>query len=135
MNIWKSVKYVAATIAGVISNFLGGWDIMLQVLLGFVVLDYITGVVAAAFEKKLDSSVGFKGIARKVLLFVPIGIAYQLDVLLGQEQILRNIAVWFYVVNEGLSVMENLGRAGVPLPDALINALQQLKSKSTRTTE
>ena len=98
----------------------------LQVLVLFVVLDYITGLVAAYGEQSLNSRVGFKGIAKKILLFAPVAVAYWLDMLLGQE-ILRSLAIFFYIANEGLSMLENLGRAGVPFPEQIQTALEQLK--------
>jgi toxin secretion/phage lysis holin len=98
----------------------------LQVLVLFVVLDYATGLVAAYEEQTLNSRVGFKGIAKKVLLFVPVAVAYWLDMLLGQE-ILRSLAIFFYIANEGLSMVENLARAGIPFPEQIQTALEQLK--------
>jgi toxin secretion/phage lysis holin len=123
---WLRVAF--AILGGTITAFLGGWDMALQVLVLFVVLDYITGLIAAWYEKRLDSRVGFRGIAKKILLFVPIAICYALDRVLGQE-ILRSLAIFFYIANEGLSIVENLGRAGVPVPDALGEALEQMKKK------
>ncbi len=119
-------KYAAALAGAGLSWLLGGWGIMMQVLVLFVVLDYISGLAAAYSEQNLDSRVGFKGIAKKILLFVPVAVAYWLDMLLGQE-ILRNLAIFFYIANEGLSMMENLGRAGVPFPGQIQTALEQLK--------
>lgn len=124
--IW--LKWAAALVGGAITAALGGWDMALQILVFFVVLDYLTGLVAAWYEKKLDSNVGFRGIAKKILLFVPIAVAYALDQMLGQE-ILRSLAIFFYLANEGLSMLENLGRAGVPIPEPLRVALEQLKKK------
>jgi len=127
-NALTYIKYAAALIGGMITAALGGWDKMLQVLVLFVILDYIVGLIAAWHEKKLDSTVGFKGITRKILLFVPIAVAYALDQMLGHE-ILRSLAIFFYLANEGLSILENLSRVGVPFPDGLVAALEQLKQK------
>lgn len=134
-NVLYYAKYFAAVVAGVITSFLGGWDTALKVLLLFVILDYATGVVAAWYEKRLDSDVGFKGICKKILLFVPIGIGYYMDQLLGQGHMLRSIAIWFYLVNEGLSVLENLGRLEVPVPQALLEALNQLRKRSETSND
>ncbi len=101
---------------------------MLKVLTLFIVLDYIAGLIAAYIEKRLNSSVGFKGICKKILLFIPIMIAYALDAILNTEM-LRSLAIWFYIANEGLSIIENLGRAGVPIPHPLLDALEQLRKK------
>ena len=130
--VW--LKYTVVTIGGMLTGLLGGWDTMLQILVLFVVLDYITGLLAAYFEKRLDSNTGFKGIARKVLLFIPIAVGYGLDNLIGQE-VFRSLAIWFYLANEGLSLLENLAKCGVPIPDALRDALQQLKERGESTND
>lgn len=128
-NVLVWLKWATALVGGAITAALGGWDTMLRVLVGFVVTDYIVGVIAASIEGKLNSEVGFKGIARKILLFVPIVVGYALDMVLGQK-ILRSLAIWFYLANEGLSILENLGRAGVPVPPPLSEALEQLHQKA-----
>ena len=122
--VW--VKYSFALVGGFLTSLLGGWDMALKVLVLFVVMDYITGLVAAYFDQALNSKVGFRGIAKKIMLFVPVAVAYWLDMLLGQE-ILRNLAIFFYIANEGLSMIENLGRAGIPFPRQIQGALEQLK--------
>lgn len=133
-DILQAVKYSTAALGGLVTGFLGGWDTLLQVLVIFVVLDYCTGLVAAFLEQRVDSTVGFKGITRKLLLFVPVGVAYYLDQLLGQ-QVLRSLAIWFYLANEGLSLIENLGKCGVPIPPAIVEALQQLKKRGEATND
>jgi toxin secretion/phage lysis holin len=127
-NIITGIKVAFALIGGWITAVLGGWDTALQVLVLFVVMDYITGMIAAWYEKRLNSRVGFRGIAKKILLFVPVAVGYWLDVLLGQE-ILRSLAIFFYIANEGLSITENLGLCGVPVPAQLMAALEQLKQR------
>lgn len=119
-------RWAAAVIGGLLIGFLGGWDVALQVLVYFVVADYVTGVIAAFYEKKLDSEVGMWGIFRKILLFIPVAIGFWLDTLAGVE-VFRSMAIFFYLANEGLSILENLGRMGIPFPDALRAALEQLK--------
>ena len=131
-NIITGIKVAFALIGGWITAVLGGWDTALQVLVLFVVLDYITGLIAAWSEKCLDSRIGFRGIAKKILLFVPVAVGYWLDVLIGQE-ILRSLAIWFYLANEGLSMLENLGRCGVPILAPLKDALEQLKKRGETT--
>ena len=128
----KTVKYtklLSAVIGAALTVFFGGWDIMLQILIGFVVLDYVTGVAAAWYTKTLNSEIGARGIMKKILLFVIVGVAYQLDVATGQE-IFRSLAIWFYLANEALSVIENAGRCGVPIPSFLKTALEQTKQKA-----
>lgn len=127
--VWT--KYSIALVGGLLTSLLGGWDMALKVLVLFVVLDYATGLVAAYGEQNLNSRVGFRGIAKKILLFVPVAVAYWLDMLLGQE-ILRSLAIFFYIANEGLSMMENLGRAGVPFPEQIQEALEQLKGDESK---
>lgn len=125
-NFLAWFKWLIALAGGFLTSLLGGWDLALQVLVLFVVLDYATGLVAAYEEQNLNSRVGFKGIAKKILLFVPVAVAYWLDMLLGQE-ILRSLAIFFYIANEGLSMVENLARAGIPFPEQIQTALEQLK--------
>ena len=127
-NVLIQLKYGTAIIGGAFTAVLGGFDLMLKVLTWFIVLDYFTGMVAAYITKQLNSRVGFEGICKKVLLFVPVALAYSLDSLMGEE-ILRNLAIWFYIANEGLSILENLGKAGVGIPRPLTAALEQLKDK------
>lgn len=127
-NVLTATKYSLALVGGFLTALLGGWDVALKVLVLFVVLDYITGLIAAYINKELNSNIGFKGIAKKVLLFIPVVVAYQIDLLIGQE-ILRNLAIFFYIANEGLSLIENAGRAGVPVPAAIEDALEQLKGE------
>jgi toxin secretion/phage lysis holin len=127
--IW--LKWLVTLVGGLLTSLLGDWDMALKVLVLFVVLDYATGLVAAYGEQNLNSRVGFRGIAKKILLFVPIAVAYWLDMLLGQE-VLRSLAIFFYIANEGLSMMENLGRAGVPFPEQIQTALEQLKGDESK---
>lgn len=128
LNIVTAIRYLVAAVGAAITAALGGWDLALRVLVAFVIIDYLTGVIAAWYERRLDSQVGMRGIARKVLLFVPVALAHWLDQLVGGT-VLRSLAIWFYIANEGLSVTENLGRAGIPIPAVLMQALVQLKHK------
>ena len=128
MDKLLNIKLCVATFGTIISTLLGGWDLALYVLVSFVVLDYVTGLIAAYHEQKLDSRIGFKGITRKILLFVPVAMAVMVDDLMGLD-ILRSFAICFYTANEGLSVLENLGKVGVLVPPSLLKTLQQLKEK------
>lgn len=125
------IKRFLLAVGGVITTILGGWDMLLSVLVSFVIVDYILGIAAAAINEELDSSVGFRGIWKKVMLFVPVGVAYALDQALG-SQILRNMSIWFYIGNEGISIMENLGKAGVPIPKFIREILVQLRDTSDK---
>jgi len=123
------LKLAVAVVGTFLTTVFGGWDTMLRVLVLFVAIDYVVGVTAAWFEKKLNSEIGARGIMKKILLFVIVGVAYQLDVATGQE-IFRSLAIWFYLANEALSVIENAGRCGVPIPEFLKAALEQMKQKA-----
>lgn len=133
-DIIVGIKWSFIFIGGVLVGLLGGWDIALQVLVLFVVLDYITGVTAAWYEKKLDSNIGLRGIAKKILIFVPVAVGYWLDVVMSTE-IFRSLTIFFYIANEGLSILENLGRAGVPIPSPLKVALEQLREEKNKGGE
>ncbi len=133
----EKATFVKAGIAGAgaaISTLLGGWDLALYVLVSFVVIDYFTGMVAAYCEKNLDSRVGFLGITKKIMLFIPVVMAVMVDRMMGTD-ILRTVAIWFYIANEGLSILENLGVIGVLVPPPLLKALQQLKQKGESGVE
>lgn len=133
-NLIPSIKAAVAVAGGLLVGLLGGWDVALKILVIFVVMDYTTGLAAAWYEKKLDSNVGLRGIAKKILLFVPVAIGYWLDTLMG-HQILRSLAIFFYIANEGLSMLENLSRMDIPIPNAIKDALDQLKKKSEGAEE
>ena len=118
-----------AASGGVATYMFGGWPSILQGLLYMVIADFISGIMAAGTEGKLRSSVGLVGIARKVFIFVIISIAHQVDVVLGDQNMLRDAAVYFYMANELLSIIENGGRLGVPMPDSFKQAVEVLKRK------
>lgn len=128
-HIGAWVKCVIGLLGGVVSALLGGWDLALKILVGLVVADFFVAIIAAWMNGKINSHVGQKFV-RKILLFIPIGIGYWLDLLLGQE-ILRNLAIFFYLANEGISLLENLGKCGVHYPPQIKNALEQLKGEET----
>lgn len=127
-------RWFFALFGGLLVGFLGGWDVALQVLIYFVVLDYLTGVTAAFYEKNLNSEVGMWGIFRKIMLFIPIVVGYWLDTVAG-VQVFRSLAIFFYMANEGLSLLENLGRVGIPIPEPLRAALEQMKQKAEDENE
>ena len=126
-----TLKAAVAAVLGTLSTLLGGWDVALQVLVVLVALDYISGVVAAFHLKEVNSYKGFWGIVKKIMLFIPVAVATMLDVVIGQE-ILRNLAIWFYIANEGISILENLGKIGVLVPPGITDALEQLKGKGEK---
>lgn len=127
-------KQLAATgavgIFGVIvAHAFGGWPALLTVLLIIVAIDFVTGVMAAGAEGKLKSNIGMIGIARKVFIFLVVAVAYQVDTVLGDQHMLRDAAIFFYMANELLSIIENGGRLGVPMPQVFIKAVEVLKAK------
>ena len=118
-----------AIIGTCITAALGGWDIALQVLVTFVILDYITGLTVAIIDKTVSSAVGFKGIVKKVMIFALLYVAVQADKATGTS-IIRSFTIMFYIANEGISILENAGKLGVPYPAPLKNILVALKEKS-----
>lgn len=117
-------------VCGAAASFLfGGWSSLLTILLAFVIIDYVTGVVAAGVEGKLNSNVGFKGIIKKVMIFVIVAVAHLIDTAIGQNHIFRDAVIFFYLANELLSILENAGRAGLPVPEVLKKAVEILKGK------
>lgn len=132
-EFWNTIQLIFAAIGGWLGYYLGGCDGLLIALVVFVVVDYITGVMCAIADKKLSSEVGFKGICRKVLIFVLVGIANILDVyVIGTGSILRTAVIFFYISNEGLSLLENAGYLGLPIPAKLKEVLEQLHDRSEK---
>lgn len=132
-EIWNWIQIVFAAIGGGIGWFLGGADGFLYALIAFVVIDYITGVMCAIVDKKLSSEVGFKGICKKVLVFILVGVGNIIDVqVLGQAGVLRTAVIFFYLSNEGVSLLENAGHLGLPIPAKLKAVLEQLHDRSER---
>lgn len=132
-EFWNSIQFVFAAIGGWLGYFLGGCDGLLYALLLFVICDYITGVLCAISDKKLSSEVGFRGICRKVLIFLLVGIGNVIDVqVLGQPGVLRTAIIFFYLSNEGLSLTENAAHLGLPIPEKLKTVLEQLHDRDEK---
>lgn len=124
------VKGFIAVVGAAASYLFGGWGQSMAILLFFVVLDYVTGFIAAGIEGKLKSEVGLKGIAKKVLIFAVVAVAHQIDLFTGSDsQMIMGAVIAFYVWNELLSILENIGRTGLPLPDVLLRAVEVLRGK------
>ncbi|AXO96195.1 MULTISPECIES: phage holin family protein [Bacillus] len=128
------MKTFIATFGAFCGYFLGGWDTTLKVLVIMAAIDYLTGVIAAGFNGELKSKVGFKGIAKKVVLFLLVAAATQADAIVGTNSALREATIFFFIGNELLSLLENAGRMGIPLPSALTNAVEVLGGKSKKTS-
>lgn len=130
-DFWNVIQLVFTAVGGWLGYFLGGCDGLLYALIAFVVIDYITGVMCAIAEKKLSSEVGFKGICRKVLIFLLVGIGNIIDVhVMGAPGVLRTAVIFFYLSNEGVSLLENAAHLGLPVPDAIKKVLEQLHDRS-----
>ena len=126
-EFWNGIQLVFAVIGGWMGWFLGECDGLMYALIAFVIADYVTGVMFAVSDKRLSGEVGFKGICRKVLIFVLVGMANILDMhVIGTGCVLRTAVLFFYISNEGVSVLENAGHLGLPIPARLLNVLEQL---------
>lgn len=135
-DIWNLVQLVLTAIGGWFGWFFGGCDGLLYALIAFVIMDYIIGVMCAVNEHTLSSEVGFKGICKKVLIFLLVGIANVLDVqVIGTGSVLRTAVIFFYLSNEGVSILENAGRLGLPIPRKLKDILAQLHDRAEGEVE
>jgi toxin secretion/phage lysis holin len=132
-EFWNTIQGIFAAIGGWLGYFLGGCDGLLIALIVFVVCDYTTGVLCAINDRKLSSAVGFKGICRKVLIFILVGIGNVIDVqVLGTPGVLRTAIIFFYLSNEGLSLTENAAHLGLPVPEKLKAVLEQLHDRDEK---
>ena len=135
-EFWTTIQVVFAGIGGWLGWFLGGCDGLLYALLAFVVIDYITGIMCAVVDKKLSSEVGFKGIFKKVLIFALVGIGHILDTrVIGIGSVMRTAVIFFYLSNEGVSLLENAAYLGLPIPQKLKSVLEQLHDRSEKEDE
>ena len=129
-TFWNVIQVIFATLGGWLGWFLGGCDGLVYALLVFVAMDYCTGVMCAINDHTLSSEVGFRGICRKVLIFLLVGIANILDVnVIGTGSVLRTAVIFFYISNEGVSLLENATHLGLPVPDAIKTVLEQLHDR------
>lgn len=129
-QIWSGIQIAFTAFGGFLGWFLGGVDGFLYALIAFTVIDYITGVMCAITDKNLSSSIGFKGICRKVLIFTLVGIGNIVDVyVLGQGGVLRTAVIFFYLSNEGVNILENSAHLGLPIPEKLKEVLEQLHER------
>ena len=130
-EFWNMIQFAFAAIGGWLGYFLGGCDGLLYALIAFVVIDYITGVMCAINDKTLSSEVGFRGICRKVLIFLLVGIANILDIhVIGTGSVLRTAVIFFYISNEGVSLLENASHLGLPVPKKIKGVLEQLHDRA-----
>lgn len=132
-EFWNLIQFIFTAIGGWLGYFLGGCDGLLIALVVFVAVDYLTGVMCAISDKKLSSEVGFKGICRKVLIFLLVGIANILDVqVIGTGSVLRTAVIFFYLSNEGVSLLENAAHLGLPVPEKMKDILAQLHDRAEK---
>ena len=132
--IWAKIQMAVAAIGGWLGYFLGGMDGLMIALIIFTVLDYITGLMCAVIDKKLSSAVGFKGICKKVLILMLVGVAHIVDLhVVGTGDALRSAVVCFYLSNESVSMLENAAHLGLPIPEKLKSVLAQLHGREDET--
>ena len=131
--IWAKIQMAITAIGGWIGYFVGGVDGLMTALLIFMVLDYITGLMCAIADKQLSSAVGFKGVCKKVLILMLVGVANVVDIhIVGTGSALRSAVICFYLSNEGLSFLENAAHIGLPIPDKMKNVLAQLHGREEK---
>ena len=132
-DFWNTIQLAFAAVGGWLGWFLGGCDGLLYALIAFAVVDYITGVMCAVADHTLSSSVGFKGICRKVLIFTMVGIGHIIDThVIGSGSVMRTAVIFFYLSNEGVSLLENAGHLGLPIPNKLKLVLEQLHDRAEK---
>lgn len=132
-GFWNVIQLIFSALGGWLGYFLGGCDGLLYTLLAFTAMDYITGVMCAVNDKTLSSEVGFRGICRKVLIFMLVGIANILDAdVVGTGSVLRTAVIFFYISNEGVSLLENAAHLGLPVPEKIKTVLEQLHDRAEK---
>lgn len=129
-NILNTLQLIFTALGGYIGWFLGGFDGFMYALITFVVIDYVTGLMVAVLEKMLSSEIGFRGIFKKVLIFTFVGIGNIIDVyILKNGSAIRTAVIFFYISNEGISIIENSAKIGLPIPQKLRDVLKQLNKE------
>ena len=131
-EFWNMIQFVFTVLGGWIGYFLGGWDGALYALITFITADYITGVMCAVSDRRLSSEVGFRGICRKVIILTLVGVGSILDrQVIGSGGALRTAVIFYYLSNEGISILENASRLGLPVPPKIKKVLEQMKEEKT----
>ena len=132
-RVWAMIQIVLAAVGGSVGWFLGGCDGLLRALVIFIAVDYATGVMCAVADHRLSSEIGFRGICRKVLIFVLVGVGHVIDEsVIGSGSMLRTAVLFFYLSNEGISLLENAAHLGLPVPERLKDVLEQLHDRSEK---
>lgn len=133
-EFWNLIHFILTAVGGWLGWFLGGCDGLLIALIIFVCIDYITGVMCAISDHRLSSNVGFRGICKKVVIFMLIGVAQIIDTqVIGQGGVIRTAVLFFYLSNEGVSILENAAHLGLPIPEKLKEVLEQLHNRESKT--
>lgn len=121
---------IAVAISGSLATYLWGeWSTLLSILVAFVIIDYVTGVLAAGYEGKLSSQIGFRAIPKKIMIFALVAVGHLIDQALGDGHLFRDAVIFFFIANELISILENAGRTGLPVPAILKQAIDILKGK------
>ncbi len=132
-EFWNTIQIIFTAVGGWLGWFLGGCDGLLYALIAFVVIDYITGVMCAVIDHNLSSEIGAKGIFKKVLIFLLVGIGHIIDTqVIGSGSVLRTAVIFFYISNEGVSLVENAAHLGLPIPEKLKDVLEQLHDRAEK---
>lgn len=134
MNTKQIFQYIIAVGGSLITYLFGGWTALIRILLAFVAVDYITGLISAGVNGELSSNVGFRGIAKKVFILILVAVGHLVDMALGTNSIIQDAVCYFYMANELLSILENAGKIGLPIPDVLKNAVKTLQGKEHEDT-
>lgn len=135
MNTKQILQTIVAIGGSLITYLYGGWSALIQILLAFVAVDYLTGLLSAAVNGELSSKVGFRGIAKKVFVFILVAVGHLADIALGTASIIQDAVCYFYMANEFISILENAGKIGIPVPDILKNAVKALQGKEQSANE
>lgn len=130
MELQEIFRIVVALFGSIVTQIFGGFDPLFIVFMIAVIIDYITGLIASGIEGKLSSQIGFKGIGKKIMIFSLVAVAHILDQLIESNHLIRDATIFFYLANEILSIIENAGRAGVPVPQFLRKAVKIFRNKS-----
>lgn len=129
-KLFNWISIIFGVVGGFFSSWLGGWDILLKTIVRLAIVDYATGVAKGIYLKKLSSEIGFKGLLKKIVMFIVIAVSYVIQELIGGTIPLREIVIMFYICNEAISLLENAA-IFVPIPDKLRDVLLQLRDKGS----
>lgn len=129
-KLFNLISVAFGCVGGVITYYLGGWDMMLKTIVFLAITDYGLGVIKGVYLKKLSSEIGFKGLLKKIVMFIMIGVAYAIQTFMGDSIPLREVVIMFYVSNEGISILENAA-IFIPIPDKLRSVLLQLRESDS----